>query len=124
MFFTPVTRRAACAPHRSDAAWQHLVRSSLQAAAAPAPGVKITQDDKATTLQIDVPGLAREQLQISIEGTRVQVRSSEGAPRQVHRAWELSQPIHTAASTAKLENGVLTLTLAHAQPQAVELTVH
>jgi len=119
MFFTPVTRRAACAPHRSDAAWQHLVRSSLQAAAAPAPGVKITQDDKATTLQIDVPGLAREQLQISIEGTRVQVRSSEGA-----RAWELSQPIHTAASTAKLEHGVLTLTLAHAQPQAVELTVH
>ena len=124
MFFTPVTRRAACAPHRSDAAWQHLVRSSLQAAAAPAPGVKITQDDKATTLQIDVPGLAREQLQISIEGTRVQVRSSEDAPRQVHRAWELSQPIQTAASTAKLEHGVLTLTLAHAQPQAVELTVH
>ena len=124
MFFTPVTRRAAWAPHRPDAAWQHLVRSSLQAAAAPAPGVKITQDDKATTLQIDVPGLAREQLQISIEGTRVQVRSSEGAPRQVHRAWELSQPIHTAASTAKLEHGVLTLTLAHAQPQAVELTVH
>jgi HSP20 family molecular chaperone IbpA len=101
-----------------------LARSSLQAAAAPAAGVKITQDDKATTLQIDVPGLAREQLQISIEGTRVQVRSSEGAPRQVHRAWELSQPIHTAASTAKLEHGVLTLTLAHAQPQAVELTVH
>jgi HSP20 family molecular chaperone IbpA len=101
-----------------------LARSSLQAAAAPAPGVKITQDDKATTLQIDVPGLAREQLQISIEGTRVQVRSSEGAPRQVHRAWELSQPIHTAASTAKLEHGVLTPTLAHAQPQAVELTVH
>ena len=124
MFFTPVTRRAACAPLTSDAAWQHLVRRSLQAAAAPAPGVKIRQDDKATTLQIDVPGLAREQLQISIEGTRVQVRSSEGAPRQVHRAWELSQPIHTAASTAKLEHGVLTLTLAHAQPQAVELTVH
>ena len=124
MFFTPVTRRAACAPLTSDAAWQHLVRTSLQAAAAPAADVQIRQDDKATTLQIDVPGLAREQLQISIEGTRVQVRSSEGAPRQVHRAWELSQPIHTAASTAKLEHGVLTLTLAHAQPQAVELTVH
>ena len=124
MFFTPVTRRAACAPLTSDAAWQPLVRASLQAAAAPAADVQIRQDDKATTLQIDVPGLAREQLQISIEGTRVQVRSSEGAPRQVHRAWELSQPIHTAASTAKLEHGVLTLTLAHAQPQAVELTVH
>ena len=124
MFFTPVTRRAACAPLTSDAAWQHLVRASLQAAAAPAADIQIHQDDKATTLQIDVPGLARDQLQISIEGVRVQVRSSEGAPRQVHRAWELSQPIHTAASTAKLEHGVLTLTLAHAQPQAVELTVH
>ena len=124
MFFTPVTRRAAWAPHRPDAAWQHLVRSSLQAAAAPAAGVQVTQDDKATTLQIDVPGLAREQLQISIEGTRVQVRSSEGAPRKVHRTWELPQPINAATSAAKLEHGVLTLTLAHAQPQAVELTVH
>ena len=126
MFFTPVTRRAACAPHRSDAAWQHLVRSSLQAAAAPAPGVKITQDDKATTLQLDVPGLAREQLQITIEGTQVQVKNTEGAPRQVNRAWELPTPIDAAASSARLEHGVLTLTLARQAPgaRAVELTVH
>jgi HSP20 family molecular chaperone IbpA len=126
MFFTPVTRRAACAPLTSDAAWQHLVRTSLQAAAATAADVQIRQDDKATTLQIDVPGLAREQLQISIEGARVQVRSIKGAPRQVHRVWELPQPIDATASTAKLEHGVLTLTLAHPQPQSqvVELTVH
>jgi HSP20 family protein len=125
MFFTPVSHRAACAPH-SNAAWQHLVRASLQAAAAPAAGVQVRQDDKATTLQVDVPGLAREQLQITIEGTRVQVRSIKGAPRQVHRVWELPQPIDAAASAAKLEHGVLTLTLAHPQPQSqvVELTVH
>ena len=126
MFFTPVTRRAACAPHRSDAAWQHLVRSSLQAAAAPAPGVKITQDDKATTLQLDVPGLAREQLQISIEGNVVKLQSVAGAPRQVQRAWELADEIDATASTAKLENGVLTLTLARMVPtdKSVQLVVH
>ena len=121
MIFAPVIRRAAYAqaPRSADLALQRFLLGAASSA-----GCSVTQDDKATTLQIDVPGLAREQLQISIEGTRVQVRSSEGAPRQVHRAWELSQPIHTAASTAKLEHGVLTLTLAHAQPQAVELTVH
>ena len=125
MFFTPVSHRAACAPH-SNAAWQHLVRASLQAAAAPAAGVQVRQDDKATTLQVDVPGLAREQLQISIEGNVVKLQSVEGAPRQVQRAWELAEDIDAAASTAKLEHGVLTLTLVRQVPadKSVQLVVH
>ncbi len=67
--------------------------------------------EKAYTLQLDVPGLAREQLDISVEGDVVRVSSKEGAARQVKAAWRFPLEIDTATSTAKLENGVLTLTL-------------
>lgn len=67
--------------------------------------------EKAYTLQLDVPGLAREHLDISIEGDVVRVASKEEAPRKVKAAWRFPLEIDTANSSAKLENGVLTLTL-------------
>lgn len=136
MIFAPVIRRAAYAqaPRSADLALQRFLMGALAqpasaaaaAAAAPAAGCTVTQDEKATTLQLDVPGLAREQLAISIEGQVVQVQSVEGAPRKVQRAWELPTEIDASASTAKLENGVLTLTLVRLEPvsKATTLTIH
>lgn len=128
MLFSPMmTRRAACAPRPADMALQRFLLDALPAAPARrAPDYTVEQNDKAITLQLDVPGLAREQLQITIEGTQVQVKNTEGAPRLVNRAWELPAAIDAAASTARLENGVLTLVLAKQPPvsKAVELTVH
>ena len=72
--------------------------------------------EKSYTLQLDVPGLAREQLDISIEGDVVRVASKEDAPRQVKAAWRFPLEIDTANSSAKLENGVLTLTLGKKVP--------
>jgi len=56
----------------------------------------------------------------------VQVQSVEGAPRKVQRAWELPTEIDASASTAKLENGVLTLTLVRLEPadKSVQLVIH
>jgi len=128
MIFTPVlTRRAASAPRPADMALQRFLLGTLAAQPTHRPtDYTVTQDEKATTLQLDVPGLAREQLQITIEGKQVQLKSVEGAPRQVHRAWELPEDIDASASSARLEHGVLTLTLAKQPPasKAVELTVH
>jgi len=129
MIFAPVIRRAAYAqaPRSADLALQRFLMGALaQPAAAPAAGCIVTQDEKATTLQLDVPGLAREQLSISIEGQVVHVQSVEGAPRKVQRAWELPTEIDASASTAKLENGVLTLTLVRLEPvsKATTLTIH
>ena len=127
MIFAPVIRRAAYAqaPRSADLALQRFLMGAL-AQPAPAAGCTVTQDEKATTLQLDVPGLAREQLSISIEGQVVQVQSVEGAPRKVQRAWELPTEIDAGASTAKLENGVLTLTLVRLEPvsKATTLTIH
>lgn len=131
MIFAPVIRRAAYAnaPRSADLALQRFLMGALETparASTSTAGYTVTQDDKATTLQLDVPGLAREQLQISIEGNVVKLQSVAGAPRQVQRAWELADEIDATASTAKLENGVLTLTLARMVPtdKSVQLVVH
>ena len=75
------------------------------------------------SLSIDVPGVSREQLAIAIEGRAVKVETVEGAPRQYKRAYEFTQDIDAAASSAKLENGVLTLTLAKARPESKATTL-
>ncbi|MBA4328297.1 MAG: heat-shock protein Hsp20 [Polaromonas sp.] len=76
----------------------------------------VEDGDTAYSLQLDVPGLAREQLEIGIEGDVVRISSKAEAPRTVKAAWRFPLEIDTAASTAKLENGVLTLTLAKKIP--------
>jgi HSP20 family protein len=67
-------------------------------------------------LQLDVPGLSKEQLDIGIEGDVVRVTSKTDAPRQVKAAWRFPLEVDVAASSATLENGVLTLTLGKKVP--------
>lgn len=119
MIFAPVIRRAAYAqaPRSADQALQRFLMGALsEPAAARSAGCTVTQDEKSTTLQLDVPGLTRKQLQINIEGAVVRLQSVEDAPRQVQRAWELATDVDASQSTAKLENGVLTLTLVRLEP--------
>lgn len=89
-------------------------------------GAAFEQDDKAFTLTLDMPGIAKDQLNIAIEGALVRITSKEGAARQYKAAYELPQDIDNAASEAKLENGVLTLKLAKkvVVSAAAELVVH
>ena len=83
------------------------------------------QDETAFHLKLDMPGIAREQLAISIEGAVVRINSREGAERQYRAAYELPQDIDAALSEAKLENGVLNLKLTKKVPvsNATEITV-
>ena len=76
----------------------------------------IEQDETSFTLSFDVPGIAREQLSIGIEGSIVRIETKEGATRQYKSSYELPQDIDVSASTAKLENGVLTLKLVKVVP--------
>ena len=76
----------------------------------------VEDGDNAYSLQLDVPGLAKDQLDIGIEGDVVRISSKAEAPRSVKAAYRFPLEIDTAASAAKLENGVLTLTLAKKIP--------
>lgn len=76
----------------------------------------VEDGDKAYSLQLDVPGLAKEQLDIGIEGDVVRITSKAEAPRTVKAAYRFPLEIDASASAARLENGVLTLTLAKKVP--------
>jgi HSP20 family protein len=90
------------------------------------PQSSYTQDETSFTLSLDVPGIAKDQLTIAVEGQVVRVTSKEGAARSYRAAYELPQELDTALSEAKLENGVLTLKLAKKVPvkNVTELVVH
>ena len=92
-------------------------------AVAKTAGTQLKEEDQHWELSIDVPGVSREQLAIAIEGTTVRVSTVEGAPRQYRKAYEFTQDVDAAASSAKLENGVLTLTLAKLVPQSKATTL-
>lgn len=86
----------------------------------------VAQDEKTYTLSFDVPGIAKDQLSIGIEGSIVRIASKEGAARQYRQAYELPQEIDVTSSEAKLENGVLTLKLVKQLPasRVTELSIN
>ena len=116
MFFaatTPsLTRRQVYAP--SGRSLERFLSDAVQSSRSLA--VAVTQDDSAVTLTFDVPGVARDQLSIGVEGKVVRIESKEGAARQYKAAYELTADIDAATSEAKLENGVLTLKLSKVVP--------
>ena len=92
-------------------------------AVAKTAGTQLKEEDQHWALSIDVPGVSREQLNIAIDGATVRVTTVEGAPRQYKKAYEFTQEVDTAASSAKLENGVLTLKLVKLVPESKATTL-
>jgi HSP20 family protein len=105
------------------------------------PPMDVTESDTHYTIVLDIPGVTREHLKVSVEGRRVSVETvtataaepaaTDGPPTVTaetsssarvlyrersapHYARTVSLPaeVDQATSQAKLDNGVLTLTLA------------
>ena len=116
MFLATVPRTRAVSPaFRSfDGNFERFINEAFSAGTRT--GTSVEQDDKQWTLSLDVPGVTREELNIGIEGGVVRIETGAEAKRQYKAAYELPQEIDVTASTAKLENGVLTLTLAKQVP--------
>lgn len=120
MYFTatrPVgVRRTACTPalHSLDRVLDQALTAPWAANTSGRASVKT--DDAGWNLSIDLPGIAKDQLNIDIDGPSVRIESLPDAPRQYRRAFEMPQDIDPAKSAARLENGVLTLTLARKAP--------
>jgi HSP20 family protein len=116
MFFAPAVRSRAAAPaFRSfDRSFERFVNEAFSGSGFA--GFQLQQDEKSWTVTLDAPGVAREDLSISIEGAIVRIETKAQAKRHYKAAYELPQEIDVEATTARLENGVLTLTLAKKQP--------
>lgn len=109
MLFAPALRTRAF-----DRSFERFLSDAFFAPAAA--GARVEQKDDAWTLSLDVPGVSREQLAIDVDGTVVSVKTVEGAPRQYRAAYEFPAEIDAEATSAKLENGVLTLTVGKKKP--------
>lgn len=125
MFFAATAHPRTHAPAFSgvDRSVQRFINQTL--ASSNRSGCAYSQDDTHYQLELDMPGVPKEQLSISIEDNQVRIQSKEGAPRQYRVAYEFAQEIDASRSQASVELGVLTLKLAKMVPvsKASELNI-
>lgn len=88
-------------------------------------GYRLEQDEKSWTLSLDAPGIAKEDLSVLVEDAVVRISTKAESKRALNAAYELPGEVDASASTVKLENGVLTLTLGKKVPvsRAVALSI-
>lgn len=153
MFLMPVSsRHATLSPEFSrvvdrlfDDTFDRFFGSRQQeggdaAAAQRSPALDVAETDAGYTVTIDLPGVAKEDVKVSVDGRRVtveaQTRSAqekkegerviyrERSVSSYSRSFTLPVEIDQGACQAKLEHGVLTLSLAKkVAPTATQLTV-
>ena len=119
---------------------ERLFNIDQNAVALTSPPLDISETGTAYRLQLDLPGIAKEAVKIRIDGRRISIDAEQAKAAELpegertllrersvtrfSRSLVLPQEVKQSDSTAKLENGVLTLTLAKRQRDDVgELTV-
>lgn len=110
--------------------WTHEVRD-VESMLRDVPGVPdmrvdIGDNGKAYTLKAELPGVEKDDIHVSVDGTRVSITAevrrdpqdkdvqrvcSERFYGQVHRSFALDGEVDAAGATAQLDKGVLQLTL-------------
>ena len=137
MFVLPVSRHSAELSRRVE----RLLNINDDAVALRSPALDVSETDTAYTLSLDLPGVAKEAVKVKIEGRRVSIDAEQAKAAETaegtralyrersvtrfSRSIALPLEVSSADSTAKLDNGVLTLTLVKRQPDgAGQLTVN
>src|SRR5947209_3673973 len=93
-----------------------------------APASSLLEDGEGYTLQVEMPGVNKEGLEISVENNELTIlgRRSlpavegtlihrESRPNNFRRTFELDPSIDTGKISARIEQGVVTLTLPNAE---------
>ena len=105
------------------------------------PRLNVHETDTAYEVQAELPGVAKEDVRVTIEGDRVQIEANcqaanerregetvvyaERTARRYLRSFALPMEVDDAAAQARLENGVLQLTLPKKQGgEARRLTIN
>ncbi len=136
MFVIPVSRHLR--RHESDFARQieRMFKNEPDAVSLRSPALDVKETEHSYMLQLDLPGVQKEAIKISIEGRRVNIDAEQAKPavaaqgespaaeQMLHqeraltrfsRSIVLPKEVSQSDSSAKLELGVLTLTLAKRQ---------
>lgn len=93
-----------------------------------APAASVLEDSDGYTLQVEMPGVNKEGLEISVENNELTILGRRSLPtvegtlihresrvENFRRAFELDPSIDTDKISAKVDNGVVTLTLPKAE---------
>lgn len=130
MFLVPIPRKSDWVRNfLFDESFDRLFADAPAQAALPrSPALDVAESDQAYTVTLDLPGVAKDNVKVSIEGRRVQVEAQSGktaerkegdrvlvrerAASSYARSFVLPVELDQERSTAKLDNGVLTLELA------------
>jgi len=144
MFVIPLPRHSLEFSRQLERQIERRLDSLLQpdgkAISLRSPALDVSETDSEYRLQLDLPGVAKDAVKITIEGKRINIDAeqapatepSEGsrilhrerAPTRYSRSLNLPQEVNQDGSSAKLEHGVLTLTLLKRQPSgASQLSV-
>ena len=152
MFIVPVSRRAAVRARHFDRLFdgaldQFFAQPEADTTPVRRPAIDVSESDAGYVVTLDVPGVTREDVKVSVDGRRVSIvaeaRATEApteaaeAPKSSDRlilrertaasfarSFTLAAEIDQGSSQAKLDNGVLTLTLAKRSPSTTQLTVN
>lgn len=105
------------------------------------PRVDVLEDQAGITLLADLPGVAREQLELKVDGDTLLIEGTVGTTAQegldtshaevrlplYRRSFTLSRELDTTRIEANLKDGVLNLRIpkqAHAQPRRIPVQVN
>jgi len=147
MFLVPITRsRSASGLARSfdrlfDDSFDRVFGASGTDGALRSPSLDVAETELGYQVSIDLPGVAKENVKITIEGRNVTVsartqrdESKKEGERLIYRerssssfarAFTLPEEVDQESSQAKLENGVLSLTLSKKRAVAAKhLTIN
>lgn len=147
MFIVPVTRESRQLSRLFDDTLDRFFGSLASAEVAStgsrsrSPALDVAESDSGYTVKLEVPGVAKEDIKISIDGRQVSVQAQtqhseekKDGNRIVYREREVSgysrsftlpQEVDQAEAGAKLEQGVLTLTLPKRSARtAAQITVN
>ena len=87
----------------------------------------VTSDDKQYTLEMPMPGISKEDLKVDIEEGMLVVQAAakikSKAVKNVKKSWYIDDSIDTGNISAKLENGLLFVTLPKAKPNKKSIAV-
>ena len=103
-----------------------LNRSVLNPAVAAGPRESFLEAQNAWTLRLDLPGYRKQDITLTVTDRTLQLAAAT-PPEQpfggkLERQWKLGDDVDATAISARLENGVLELTLAKRTPVVVQPT--
>jgi HSP20 family protein len=87
----------------------------------------VSSDDKQVTIEMPMVGISKENLKIDVEDSMLVIKAISSikskAVRNINKSWYIDDSVDISAIAAKLENGLLTVTLPKSKPAKKSVAV-